>query len=443
MLYDAYLIDDADRLICMTYVDLRKTADRSPMTTLIKGRPKQYAIENLKQVRISKPEQFRKRGDGLIKDPSEAQASHTEIASETTDDPRQLQLLTEAVDGISKRLQAPIEITSLSTRVSHKATDAVIDGKNGWIFSTSIEPTNQEEHARWRNSLPEEYDHVSYIRGPREFARVLGLMVAEQLGPQGQETEMNRFFSGTGEITTRHKSQLVFHGPVIYVADRYATIANAPSESEAMLLPVFVKGMERRDQRERRFVIWAEQEPSNEFEDLDASMALLGAMQERLGQEVGPAAGCPRSNPRPGPPVWPPRLSGSLSGSASCRERARRRRRSPRGSWSPQRPRHARDRSRPTSPQVSAPASLTRNLASRIRPIIATSNAFLLRAFGVGSSRHPRPQRGLCAVFLTAKQQSRSSGNALLGREASSRVSSPSTVLATPWWTGASNPASL
>jgi hypothetical protein len=246
---------------------------------LIKGCAKQYAIEDFKKVRISKPEQFRKRGEGLIKDPSEAQASHTEIVRETIDDPRHLpevQLLTEAVARVSEQLRVPIEITSLSTRISHMTTDSVIYGKNGWIFSTSIKPENQEGYERWWNSLPEEYNHVSYIRRPREFARALGLIVAEQLGPQGQEAEMNHSFSGTGEITTRHKSQFIFHGPVIYVEDPYATISNAPSESEAMLLSLFVKGTKYQDLREYRFVIWAEQEPSNEFEDLDASFAIIG-----------------------------------------------------------------------------------------------------------------------------------------------------------------------
>ena len=54
------------------------------------------------------------------------------------------QLLTEAVARTSEQLQTPIEITSISTRISRKTTDSVIYGKNGWIFSTSIEPTNQE-----------------------------------------------------------------------------------------------------------------------------------------------------------------------------------------------------------------------------------------------------------------------------------------------------------
>ena len=116
-------------------------------------------------------------------------------------------------------------------------------------------------------------------------------MVADQLGPQGQEAEMDHYFEGADGISTRHKSQCVFHGPVIYVEHSYATIASATSESEAMLRSVFAKGMDYRDQREYRFVIWAEQEPSDEFENLDASLALLGTMRERLGHEGDTAAG--------------------------------------------------------------------------------------------------------------------------------------------------------
>ncbi len=89
---------------------------------------------------------------------------------------------------------------------------------------------------------------------------------------------MEHSFEGVDRIGIRHKSQFILHGPVIYVEDPYATITEAPSESEAMLLSVFVKGIDYRDQREHRFVIWAEEEPSDECVDLDASLALLGAM---------------------------------------------------------------------------------------------------------------------------------------------------------------------
>ena len=282
ILYDAYLIDDADRLICTAYVDLRKTAERPPITTLVKGCANRYAIEDLRKVRISKPEQFRECGDGLIRDPSEAQASHIEIVERTVDDLHHLpegQPLAEAVARTSEELQVSIEITALSTRVSRKTTDSMVYGKNGWIFSTSIEPTNPQEWSKWQASLPEDYDHVSYIRRPREFSRALGLMVAEQLGPQGQKAEMDHSFEGAKTAVTRHKGQFVFHGPVIYVEDPYVTIANAPSESDAMFRSVFVKGMKYRDQREYRFVIWAEREPSNQYVDLAASLALLGAME--------------------------------------------------------------------------------------------------------------------------------------------------------------------
>ena len=281
--YDACLLDDANRVIYTAYVDLRALADRSPITTVIKRCKRQHAIEYCKKVRISKPKRFWTHGDGLIQDPSEARASNTQIVRETVDDPRHLvegRLLREVVARTSEHVQVPLEINALSTQISTKTTDSVTYGKNGWIFSASIEPTNQEEHGKWGLSLPENRDHDSYILRPREFARALGLMVVEQLGPQGQETEWGLSFPGADEIVTRHMSQLIFHGPVMYVEDLYTWITNAPSELEAALRSVFGKEMKYRDQREYRFAIWAEEEPTDEVKDLDASLALLGAMQE-------------------------------------------------------------------------------------------------------------------------------------------------------------------
>ena len=43
---------------------------------------------------------------------------------------------------------------------------------------------------------------------------------------------------------------------------------------------VFLKGLEYRNQREYRFVIWSEKEPAEETVDLVVFMAMLGAMQK-------------------------------------------------------------------------------------------------------------------------------------------------------------------
>ena len=120
--------------------------------------------------------------------------------------------------------------------------------------------------------MDEDYDHISHIYRPREFARALGSMVVDQLGPQGQEDEFTHSFHGQEARKTRHRTQLIIRGPVLYVEDPYAVFVaddnNMPSgeimQSFAPLIfhTVFVKGIEHRDQREYRFVIWTEEEPA-------------------------------------------------------------------------------------------------------------------------------------------------------------------------------------
>lgn len=285
VLIEGMCVDAYDHLIFSIYVDLRDPANQLPITTLIKGCRKQYAIELCKKIRISKPALFRKYGEGLILDPAEAYASHTEVDTEIIDDPHELaseQLLNEEFAEASELLQSNFKHTRRSKKTSHKTTYSLSFGKNGWIFSTSIEPESQEEKEKWRESMPDEYDHVSYIHRPREFARALGSMVAEQLGPQGQVENLNHSFDEIVKTRTSHRSQVIYHGPVIYVDDPYVMISNASSKAEFILRSNFVKGVEFQDQREYRFVILTEDEPSAETVDLDVSFAMLGAMQERL-----------------------------------------------------------------------------------------------------------------------------------------------------------------
>ena len=125
---------------------------------------------------------------------------------------------------------------------------------------------------------------VSPIRRPRAFARALGAMAAEQAGPRGRivllrSTVEDRTFC------TAHKSQTVYHGPVVYLDDPVRRLEAARSDLELLLLLVFVKNAAHRDQREYRFAVWAEADPAEDVLDLDVSPALADAM----------------SNPRPEP----------------------------------------------------------------------------------------------------------------------------------------------
>ena len=255
--YEGGFFDDNDYFISSYFVDFREREKQVPIRTVIKGCYMKHALESGKTIRIAKPEEFRNSGEGLIRDPEEMILSRTEAESR-------------------------VNYTSGGKGSSTKTTHTLTFGKNGWIFCTSIEPTCQDEKDKWQKSMSCEYDHFSYIRRPRTFAQSLAGMVAEQLGPRDKEKHLESRFGDLNNNRIGISGQTVFHGPVIYVDDPYEVITRVTSEVESLLLPFFLKRAKFRDQREYRFVIWAEEEPSEASFILDMSLAMLGSLKERL-----------------------------------------------------------------------------------------------------------------------------------------------------------------
>ena len=235
-LADGHHVDDAGNLISCVYVDLRDAAERSPITTLRKASPKQYAIPDCGTIRLSKPTGFGGRGEGFTIGPE------AEPAAGAAD------------------------------------PDALHCGRNAWIYSASVEPETQAEQAAWREALPAGYDAVSRIRRPRAFARALGTMVAEQVGPQGR-TLMLRSALGGQVFRTAHRSQTVYHGAVVYSDDPCRRLESASSVLEFNLLLLFLESAAHRARREYRFAVWAQDEAGRDRVDLQVSPALLDAMQ--------------------------------------------------------------------------------------------------------------------------------------------------------------------
>ena len=222
-LADGHHVDDAGNLIACTYVDFRDPAEWLPVAALRKGSSKRHAIPDCETVRLSKPACFLDQGEGF----NDGGESH--------------------------------------------------HGTNGWIYCASIEPETAEEQAAWRMAMPAGRDAVSSIRRPREFARALGAMVAEQAGPRGRIVLLRNTVEGR-TFCTAHKSQTVYHGPVAYLDDPHGRLESASSALELALLLLFVKHAAHRAQREYRFLVWAEDEPAEDVLDLDVSPALIDAM---------------------------------------------------------------------------------------------------------------------------------------------------------------------
>ena len=294
------IVDDAGHLIRLQYVDMRTPEARLPIATLIKGCSQKFAIETYPTVRISKPTLFRKFGECLIKDSHEARVSktseHTRISHPK--DMHRARSDNAKQNRAAELVGATARIKTTGTKQTSRSRHAISYGKNGWIFSTAIEPTTHEEMRLLKTTLPAHYDHFSFIYRPREFARSLGLMVAEHLSPQGQRVTLTHRLGDQEGIETEYSSQTVFHGPVIYVPDPYDLINNLHSDLERVICPIFVKRIKHRDQREYRFAIWTEKEPIDDCVDIPISLAMRGSMR-KSGVRDSPEATVPRRAGQP------------------------------------------------------------------------------------------------------------------------------------------------
>ena len=279
---EATIVDDSGVLVLVQHVDLRPPPDRTPVKTLFKAGRRIHAIGELGTVRISKPAHFRESGKGLILDPDETFVSRTEVTSERIDDPGDMAEARQIDDEWARSgtaIGARIKMATSSIRETDRSTRTLAQGKNGWIYSTSIEPGDDDDVRRWKASLDPLYDHAVRIHRPRAFARALGSMVAEQLGPRSQVASLTHAERGGEPFQTRHTSQTIFHGPVIYAVDPFEWASAANSPMERLLAPLFVKHVRYADQLEYRFVIWAEDEPTERYVDLVASKAMFGSVE--------------------------------------------------------------------------------------------------------------------------------------------------------------------
>ena len=250
---------------------------------LIRGGRTEHAIENGARLQLSKPDAFRHDDGTLISDVSEAVTQREErhvdeVAVNAPGDMKRAQQRDAEQNALAAAIGSRSRTTTAGTRTETATTNRKTrtHGKNGWILCTSVRPSEEADMKAWRESLKPEYDHVTTIQSPRDFARALAKMVASQLGPLGAEVTYTHPLS---KHRTMHASQTVFHGPVAYVDDPYIYLEDAANPFEVMLRSVFFKHARFRDQREYRFVVWTEAEPEELTIYLDVSPDMLAALQ--------------------------------------------------------------------------------------------------------------------------------------------------------------------
>ena len=272
---------------------------------IVKGCRPEHAIENGSFLKISPPRTFRHQGESLILDPGEGYFHESETVQEAIDDPYDMERerhRNQSLNRAAELVGFDWKTQTISTHRTVTRTRSFEYAPKGWLFCTAIAPTTPAEWGDWWSALEEGYSHASPIYRPREFARALGGMVAEQLGPQGPVFPTTSTLKGWPSLRTEHPTQMVFHGPVVYVDDVDDWLHSAVSEQEYFLRALFTKNRSHQAQREYRFVVWAEKPPENDAHLLQPSPALLDAMTVH-GNDPGPAV-IPRTETVAGDPRW-------------------------------------------------------------------------------------------------------------------------------------------
>ncbi len=287
---EGFHVDHWGNLISTIYIDLRHPSARPPIPLLVKGCRLEHAIENGSDVRISTPRTFRHQGENLIRDPGEGYFSESQVLHDAIDDPNDMEWERQR----NQALNRAAELTGFGWRSHTTSTHRTISETStldympkGWLFCASIAPTTPEEWSDWRATLDVDYNHVSHIYRPREFAHALAGMVAEQIGPQTGTDPLTASLRGAPSHQTQHSLQMVFHGPVVYVDDIDSWLNEAKSEDELFLRAAFTKGMSHQAQREYRFVVCSDVEPEHDHHLLRASPALVDTMTGD-GNSLGP-----------------------------------------------------------------------------------------------------------------------------------------------------------
>ena len=249
--HDGNVVTDAGHAVFVQYVDIRPTRRTERPRNLVKAIEAEYGLEYSPTLRISAPRRFRELGETFIQDHQEGRAQH-QLREETVS-PVAEERLTEQQRALSALGRHNVKITRSAATNTQSETESATFGKSAWIYCTSILPSPEKRKA-WREHLPESYNQETIIRQPTKFAQALGLMVADQIGPQGQKTTLTH----GDKARSVHDGQMIFHGPVMYTDDVLGFLRRRESDLLYWMYPLFVKDAQYTAQREYRFVVHCE-----------------------------------------------------------------------------------------------------------------------------------------------------------------------------------------
>ena len=239
------------------YIDLSGKVETKGLC-LLKGTEAQYDLATTPTIRLSRPAVFRDTGEVLIQDEQEGRARTS--TSETVDVPsKEPELVGERVSALNAALQLGRIKMSVSGTERHKRSNtsaaAVSFGRDWLIYCTSMRPSKEEEEV-WRRSL-DGYTRFTPIYRPTQFAQGLGMGVCAHIGARGKASSVQTIFHGFSTLEERRRTQMVLHGPMLYVDNPYQCIDEAIPGWEKIFAMLFLKSRERdyAAQKEYRFAM--------------------------------------------------------------------------------------------------------------------------------------------------------------------------------------------
>ena len=243
------------------YVDLSGEVEEKGLC-LVKATKPQHDLATASTILLSRPKKFRNAGEVLIQDEQEGRARTS--TSESVDVPsKEPELVGKRVSALNAALQLghtnmPVSGSDKSWR-SNTSAAAVTFGKDYLIYCTSMRPSKdkKDEEEAWRRSFPDCYTSFTPIYRPTQFAQGLGLGVCEHIGAHGKAEPTRAVFNGFRTVEERRRSQMVLHGPMLYVDNPYRCIAEAEPGWEKLFAMIFLKSRERdyAAQKEYRFAM--------------------------------------------------------------------------------------------------------------------------------------------------------------------------------------------
>ena len=292
-----------------TYVDLSGEVETKSLC-LVKATVPRYELATASTIRLSRPAVFQDTGGVLIQDEQEGRART--LTSERVDVPsKDAELVGQRVSALNAAMQLGRIKMSVSgserKNQTNTSTSAVTFGGDYLIYSTSMRPPKEEEEA-WRRSL-DDYTRFTPIYRPTQFAQGLGLGVCEHIGVRGKAGPVRGTFHGFRTVEERRQTQMVLHGPMLYVDSPYRCIEEAETGWEKLCAMIFLKSREcdYAAQKEYRFVMLSIRPKVGDVFDLPVSGVLKDCLSPVAYPEGEPEATAaaiskddsPVSEPRP------------------------------------------------------------------------------------------------------------------------------------------------